>query len=123
MKNVFITGITGYIGSNTAKKLVSLEYNVFGLIRPTSNLEVINFIDREHLINSSQIDKLAGFFDDNHIDLIIHTATNYFHKHPEDINIIIQDNVILGLNLFEAMTRSKVRNIIIFGTAWQFYNN
>jgi len=39
-KNVLITGITGFIGSRLAARLVSLGYNVFGLVRHTSEREL-----------------------------------------------------------------------------------
>ena len=38
--NVLITGITGFIGSNLAIKLVEEGYNVYGLIRHTSKREL-----------------------------------------------------------------------------------
>jgi dTDP-glucose 4,6-dehydratase len=46
MVKVVITGISGFIGSNLAKRLVELGYHVFGVIRPCANrsLELIKDI-------------------------------------------------------------------------------
>ncbi len=41
MDRVLITGITGFIGSEIAKKLID-SYEVFGLVRTTSNQNVLN---------------------------------------------------------------------------------
>ena len=45
-KNVFITGINGFIGGNLCKKLISEGANIFGLIR---NISKDNFISYEGL--------------------------------------------------------------------------
>src|SRR6266571_2753845 len=52
-KNVLITGITGFIGSRLAVRLVSLDYNVFGLVRHTSERELSRLqgiVSQVHLI-------------------------------------------------------------------------
>ena len=43
-KNVFITGINGFIGGNLAKNLINHKANVFGLIR--DEREILLFITR-----------------------------------------------------------------------------
>ena len=50
-KNIFITGINGFIGSNLAKLLISLGANVFGLIRNPDNRTLLYFeeIDKKVL--------------------------------------------------------------------------
>lgn len=51
--NVLITGITGFIGSNLAIKLIEEGYNIYGLIRHTSKRELENLkpaLDKIHLI-------------------------------------------------------------------------
>lgn len=50
MKNVLITGGTGFIGSNLAARLVELGYNVRILRRDNSDLRAIQGIDVEHCI-------------------------------------------------------------------------
>ncbi|WP_321331639.1 NAD-dependent epimerase/dehydratase family protein [uncultured Bacteroides sp.] len=38
---VFITGVTGYIGGSVAERLVSMGYDVSGLVRTTDNAELL----------------------------------------------------------------------------------
>lgn len=45
MAKVVITGITGFIGSHLAKKLVELGHSVYGLIRPSSQRTLEKFGD------------------------------------------------------------------------------
>ena len=40
-KRLFLTGATGFIGSNLLEKFVQEGYNVVALVRPTSNLRFI----------------------------------------------------------------------------------
>lgn len=50
MKNVLVTGGTGFIGSNLAARLVTLGYNVRILRRADSDLRAIGSIDVEHVL-------------------------------------------------------------------------
>src|SRR5712692_7495146 len=53
MTNVLVTGITGFIGSRLATKLVENNYDVYGFVRHTSERELSRLtpvIDRVHII-------------------------------------------------------------------------
>ena len=43
-KNVFVTGITGFVGSHIAEKLLSMNANVSGIIRRRSSIDNIEHI-------------------------------------------------------------------------------
>ena len=51
--SVFITGITGFIGSNLAEKLVEKGYDVYGMVRHVSRSELSRLervIERNHIV-------------------------------------------------------------------------
>ena len=53
MTNVLVTGITGFIGSRLASKLVESNYDVYGFVRHTSERELSRLkpvLDRIHII-------------------------------------------------------------------------
>ena len=63
-KEIFITGATGFLGSNLVKKFLSEGYNIHALIRKNS--------DRSRLINvpninyiESREDYIQNFFKEN----------------------------------------------------------
>lgn len=45
MANVVLTGVTGFIGSHLAKRLIDLDHTVYGVIRPSSQRTLERFKD------------------------------------------------------------------------------
>ena len=78
-KNIFITGINGFIGSNLAKILIYLGANVFGLIRNPDNRTLLYFeeIDKKVvLIEGNLCDKelISRVISEEQIDTVFHLA-------------------------------------------------
>ena len=78
-KNVFITGINGFVGGNLAEELVKKGANIFGLIRNIKHntyLYYMNINSEIEIIKGSIIEKelLKGFFAENKIDICFHLA-------------------------------------------------
>jgi nucleoside-diphosphate-sugar epimerase len=75
IRNVFITGVTGYIGGSVAEKLVKHGYHVAGLVRPEES-------EKKDLLKQKKIDAIVGYLDDYEImsraaqnaDAVIHAA-------------------------------------------------
>jgi len=78
-KNVLITGIFGFIGSNLAKKLLTEGANIIGIARTSHKESLLHF---ENLIGKIKIYKsnldnlsdLIGIIGENRIDNIFHLA-------------------------------------------------
>lgn len=50
IKRIFVTGATGFIGSNLVRKLIEKDYDVYILNRKSSNLQLIEDIkDKLHI--------------------------------------------------------------------------
>ena len=78
-KNVLITGIYGFIGSNLAKSLLSLGANVIGIIRTTHKNSLLHYEglnNKVKLISTdlNDLPSLVGLIGENRIDHIFHLA-------------------------------------------------
>lgn len=93
---ILITGITGFVGSHIAKRLVN-ENQVYGLIRKESDIyRIKRFVDKKYLFDTSvlSIEEIVQKIKPN---CIIHTATNY----GKDGNLanVISTNIKLPIEI------------------------
>jgi len=78
-KNVFITGINGFVGGHLAKRLIKSGANIFGLKRNTNQKSFLFYsgLDKDILFINGEItdkDLLKGFFEEHNIDICFHLA-------------------------------------------------
>lgn len=103
MKTILITGINGYLGSHLAKafkndyKIIGLEYTLNNLFR----LQDENF--KIYSVENGIPDQL---FNENAIDIIIHTATFYGRKN-EKVSTIANANLFLPFYLLDKSIKNK----------------
>jgi CDP-paratose synthetase len=97
---ILITGGTGYLGSVILKKLAAIGYHIVLLKRSSSN--TFRIAELLGSLKTYDIDKtpLEKVFLENHIDIILHCATDYGKKNVEPLQII-DANLILPLRLLE----------------------
>ena len=107
---IFITGGTGFLGSNIINKLLSQKkYDVHVLCRNSSkfvrinkkNLKKIKIYKLEHA-------NLENIFIKKKFDAVIHCATNYGLR-QQDISEIIQPNLILPMRLLDLCKNYNVK--------------
>ena len=107
---IFITGGTGFLGSNIINKLLNQKkYDVHVLCRNSSkfvrinkkNLKKIKIYKLEHA-------NLENIFVKNKFDAVIHCATNYGLR-QQDISEIIQPNLILPMRLLDLCKNYNVK--------------
>ena len=78
-KNVLITGICGFIGSNLTKSLVSLGANVIGITRTTHTNSLLHYEGLNNKVKLVSTDlndlpALIGLIGENRIDHVFHLA-------------------------------------------------
>lgn len=127
MRRCIITGGSGFVGSNLAKKLVQEGWKVYLIVREQSNLDAIKEIKEEVEIfrYSGKIDELIDYFKKlKEIDIVFHLASLYLNQHTtEKLNNLLNSNIIFGTHLLEAMSYCNCSKFINTSTFAQHYNN
>jgi len=110
--NILMTGITGYLGSAIAHRLVNQSgIRLFGLKRSSSDTSRIKKIINK--IECFNIDKmpLCAAFEKVQVNIVLHCATNYGRNHGRRSDMV-ETNLILPLRLLEASIEHKVSAFI-----------
>lgn len=110
MKNILVTGGTGFIGSNLTLKLLAEGYKVRILRRQDSNLSGINGIDVEHRIGDVR-DKDSVRKAIRGSDTVFHTAaTVSFWRKKRDL--MYEVNVLGTRNVAEAALEAGIDRFV-----------
>ena len=126
MKNIFVTGCSGYIGSHTSVELLENGYNVIGLDNFSNSKPVV--LDKIFEITGKRIkfyegnmldkDILNKIFSENIIDAVIDFAAfksvGDSTKKPIEYYI---NNVSSVLTLLDVMKEYNVKNLIFSSSA------
>ncbi|AXU48573.1 NAD-dependent epimerase/dehydratase family protein [Clostridioides difficile] len=125
IRKVVLTGGSGYIGSNLARKLYTLGYDIYVIVRQDSRLDLI--CDIEKNINIYYFDgkilSLNNFMNEIKPDLVIHLASLFINEHTTlQIDELINSNILFSTQLIETSLRANVKYFINTGTHWQNYN-
>jgi CDP-paratose synthetase len=106
-RTILLTGGTGFLGSHLLKKLISHDFRVILLARPSSNTSRIDeILDKIILWNIDQAG-LETLFCNNRIETIIHCATNY-GRVEADLMALLEANLVLPLKLLELGNKNQV---------------
>lgn len=105
MKTILITGINGFLGSQLSKAL-SKEHTVIGLEYSKENvsrLEGYNFP-----IYETKDGNIKKVFEENTIDVVIHTATIY-RQGEGSVRDMLNANVLLPIQLYELANKFGIK--------------
>jgi nucleoside-diphosphate-sugar epimerase len=122
-----ITGVTGFIGGELARRLIKDNWSVAIVIRDGSDLSSI--ADISAVATTYRYDgtteSLTSILDEAKPDVVFHLASLFLADHvPSQVTELIGSNVLYGAQLLEAMVACGVRNIVSAGTSWQnFHSN
>ncbi len=120
-KNILITGINGFVGSNLAKTLINYDANVLGLIRNLNHNSLLYYekinkkctIVKGELINKDLIKRIIH---ENNIEIIFHLAAQVevglALKNPFDT---FETNIRGTYSLLDVINnnQNKIKSIII----------
>jgi nucleoside-diphosphate-sugar epimerase len=121
---VLITGVTGYIGENLARKMVRDGYEVHAIIRPSSNIKNLqDWLPESRLhIHDGSIESMVDILEKSNPSIVFHLASLFISEHhSNDITNLVGCNVLLISQLLEAMKLCNVKYLINTGTSWQHY--
>lgn len=120
---ILITGITGYIGSHLARKLVQ-KHQVFGLVREPVHFTYIQDLKEKLTLlpyDGSGVSLLQQMYACRP-ELVYHLATHYTGAHDLDhITQLIDANITLGAYLLECMAASGCQNLIYASSVMEHY--
>jgi UDP-glucose 4-epimerase len=123
---IFVTGITGFIGSHLTKRLVDDDHEVSGLIRHSSNRPSVldNLENSVKLYRGNLLDYcgLINILKDAQPDVICHlgaiTPVAYSFGHPIEVNEV---NFIGTMRLVEAAKKITHLKRFIFSSSMEVY--
>ncbi len=120
MKNILLTGSTGFIGSELLKYL-SIYNKVYITVRKkykinSNNKNIIKIYFNSHKNLSYKIKKIK-------IDTVVHCATHYVKNHNfEDIKELSESNILFGNIILENLKIMRVKKFVNFSTVWENYD-
>lgn len=121
-----ITGVTGFIGGELARRLIKDNWSVAIVLRDGSDLSSIKDISAASVSYryDGTTESLTSILDEVKPDVVFHLASLFLADHtPAQVTGLINSNVLFGVQLLEAMVASGVRNIVSAGTSWQNYHS
>lgn len=123
---LFLTGATGFIGSQLAKRLIKEGHDLAIVVRPESNLEVLHTLLAQiqvHVYDGSYASLFAAL-KTAEPGLVFHVASLFLAQHnQEDVPRLIESNINFPVQLLEAMNQLGIKQLINTGTSWQHFNN
>ena len=123
MRRVLITGVTGYIGSNLARRLLP-DCEVYGLVREPINLTYLGDIQTQiHLLPwDGTLESIASALNASRPEVVCHLAAYYTGAHgPEQTPELIESNVTFGAYLLEAMAACGYSALVCASTVMAHY--
>lgn len=110
MKTILVTGINGFLGSHIAKRL-NEKFNIIGLEYSLENL--FRLQDHSFKVYATKNLNWQELFEDNNIDIIIHTAT-FYGRNNEDLQQIADTNLFMPFHLLD---KAIANNVSLFVNA------
>lgn len=124
-KIALVTGISGFVGSNLARLLLSAGWEVHGVVRSGSSLSAIGKEKDacEFHVYDGSINSLFAIFRSVRPDVTFHLASLFLSEHTsKQVDELITANIVFGSQLLEVMAVSGCRDIVNAGTSWQNFH-
>jgi len=115
---IFLTGGTGFVGSNLLKYFINNENEIIALKRTSESKTKIHLDRQPNWIIGSlkNIEKKHL----NNIDLLIHLAAHSAQPPYDNLQNCIAQNVIEPINLFEKAFDAGVRRFLVAGSCFEY---
>lgn len=114
MRRSFVTGATGFVGAHVARKLVARGDQVIALVRPSSNLALLDGLPIETVTGDLR-DPDSLIAPTQGVDELYHVAADYrlWARDPRDI---YRSNVEGTRNVLEAAAKQHVPKVVYTST-------
>lgn len=123
MKRVLLTGATGFVGANLARRMLADGHEVHISIRPESRrwrIEEIEARVRVHATDLSSRDSVDRLVSDVRPEWIFHLAAYGSYSSQTDIDRMVATNVLGTTHLVEACARSGFEAFVHAGSSSEY---
>jgi nucleoside-diphosphate-sugar epimerase len=121
-RRALVTGITGFIGGELAKRLLADGWQVDAIVRTQSDTNSLPFRRDITFYTVEDGQDLTPVLAATKPDVVFHLASLYLAEHrPDQVGALVQSNILFPALLAEAMTATGARCLVNTGTAWQHY--
>jgi nucleoside-diphosphate-sugar epimerase len=126
IRTALLTGGTGFVGSNLARRLVRDGWKVHIITIPNDSLRQIQeIIDQVtlHVHDGSSAGMIEIVAEVKPL-VVFHLASLFLSEHTaEQVEPLITSNVLFATQLVEALTANGARLLVNTGTSWEHYCN
>lgn len=125
-RTALVTGVSGFVGSHLARRLLAEGWRVHGVVRPESKVTPLPTAGEGWALHrhDGTTEALVAIMAEVQPTVVFHLASLFLSEHqPRDVVALIQSNVLFGTQVVEAMARQKLRLLVNTGTSWQHYEN
>jgi len=123
MKRVIITGGTGFVGANLARRLLQEGHEVHLLVRQGFapwRIEAIRADVRLHEVDLGNRESLLPVIDEIRPDWVFHLATHGAYSSQNDLSQIVRTNILGTVNLVEACLKSGFEAFVNTGSSSEY---
>ena len=121
MKNILVTGASGYIAKHCLVELIKAGYNVKGTVRDLSKAAIVKSDLENHLNQKIDIEFIETTLDNDHnwdeavknCDAILHVASPFPRKHIENENDLILPAKGGTSRVLNAAKNAGIKRIVI----------
>jgi nucleoside-diphosphate-sugar epimerase len=124
-KRALVTGATGFIGAHLCRRLEEARWNVHFIVRGESrNARSGHSIPGTALRHDGTTEGMNRLVANARPDVVFHLASLFLAEHrSSDVEPLCRSNILLGMQLLDAMAEHKVPYFVNTGTGWQHYQN
>jgi len=115
---IFVTGGTGFIGSNFLNKVISEGHEVIALKRSKSSQPRVELV-QEPIWITRQLDELL-VEDFTGVDVIVHFAAHSMTPPYDTLENCIQWNVVAPISAFKKAIEAGVKKFIVAGSCFEY---
>lgn len=127
MKKVLITGASGFVGANLARKMIQEGHRVYLLLRPGFASWRIEEIKKEvniGLVDLTDEKRLTSIVKQIKPDWVFHLATHGAYSYQTDIEQMIATNIRGTVNLLQASFKAGVKALVNISSSSEYgYNS